>query len=49
MKKETCCDDEINHVDDDSEDIICPSCKEHTCPVICTECGEIVFESACCG
>lgn len=44
-----CCDNPDNHYDDDDQDIICPSCREHACPVRCSECKETVFQSNCCG
>ncbi len=47
--EENCCDNENNQYDDDSEDIICRSCKEHACEVKCRVCGEVVFASNCCG
>lgn len=45
---ESCCDDENNHYEDDSECVVCHSCKEWTCEVRCRECGDLLFTSACC-
>lgn len=46
---ETCCEDEDNAYDNEDECIICPSCKEWACEVKCRECGDMIFESNCCG
>lgn len=35
--------------EDDSECVLCRYCKEWTCVVRCSDCDEVVFESACCG
>ncbi len=47
-KHPQCCQDDDNIYDDEDEDVICPSCGEHACPVKCRVCGEEVFASNCC-
>lgn len=46
---ETCCDVEDNQYDDDSETVLCRSCREHACEVKCRVCEQTVFQSNCCG
>lgn len=47
-RKDDCCEQEENYFEDDSEDVICRSRKEHACPVKCRVCGEEIFQSNCC-
>lgn len=51
MKKpgSSCCDNEDNAYEDDSECVTCYRCKEWTCEVKCRECDDVIFNSACCG
>jgi hypothetical protein len=46
---EKCCEREENSYEDDSDCVVCRSCKEWTCEVKCRACGNVIFQSACCG
>lgn len=46
---ETCCDNEENHTERETDSGLCPRCHEHADEIACIECGATVFISTCCG
>jgi len=48
LKPDEECAHDKETIEDESDLRICCACKEWTSPLICPDCGEVQFDSACC-
>lgn len=44
-----CENEEYEDSEESDDQVICMSCKEWTSRVICSVCGDVKFDSSCCG